>query len=106
MFPDWQQNAVYMIGLGVIIVIGAFIVESVRILARRAWRNGEGDRRHNDENWPRELISGLGELNGEFRSLKTTLLNGLRKDLDDIKHTIQHCERVTYMREHEHHRSD
>jgi len=108
MIDRLPSDLIEFIGLGVFVIIGVFVIQSVKIVADRIWRNSNGNRRKNDDNWPAVLIEILirnGEdikvMANDISEIKYTMKNGLRTDLTEVKNIIQKCHELNVIKDFE-----
>lgn len=108
MIEQLPKDLIQFIGLGVIVVIGVSVIESIKVLVDRFWKNGNGSRRKRDDDWPTLLVDLLGKNGEELRKIgqdifeiKGTLKNGLHADISEVKQVLSKCHELNLIKEYE-----
>lgn len=68
-------------GLFALFCIGIVITTILQEFVRSRVRNGKGNTRHSDTNWPAELLKEMGAMNAKLHNIETYISN-------DLHHTL------------------
>ena len=73
----------------VLFIIGVITATWLQQWVISRWRNGNGNRRKNDKDWPTQLLVLLGQMDQKLNDIHETLNNELKDEIRKMSNSIE-----------------